>query len=177
MNKFLAISIVAIGIAVAVPVALSQSAGGVTDGVRGQSAQRQPGPRSAKMMPSQRVEAQLARIRTALNITAAQQRQWDAYANLRRHQAAAMDKRFQERRAQKLQRPADAGRATLEERRERQRERLLARGQRLDELWVVEKPLYAALTPDQQRIADEVLTGRGERRQGGGKHRGRPGRA
>lgn len=177
MNKLLATALVSIGLAVAVPVAFSQSAGSVAEDGRGQAAQRQPGQRASRM-PSQRVEAQLERIRTTLKITPAQQRQWDAYAKVRRNQAAQMDKRVQERRALKAQRSADAGRASLEERRERKRERLVAATQRLDELTVVEKPLYAVLTPDQQRVADEVLTGRGARGQGGGKHhRGRSGPA
>jgi hypothetical protein len=168
MNKFLAASIVAISLAAAVPAVLSQTQGSAADSGRGQSAQRQPEQQRASRMPSERMEAKLERIRTALKITAAQQPQWDAYANVRRNQAAENDKRVQERRAQRAERSAGAGRMTVEERRERKR-------QRLSQLSVVEKPLYATLTPDQQRVADEVLAERGARRRGGGQQRGRSG--
>lgn len=171
MNKLLATTLVSIGIAAAVPAALAQTAAPAADGGRGQFAQRQPDQRTFRL-PSERVEARLAYIQTALKITAAQQSQWDAYANMLRKQAGAMDKRFQERRAQMAQRPADARRPTLIERRERQRDRMVAATQRFDELLTVEKPLYAALTPEQQRVADGVLTAGGGRRHGGGHHRG-----
>src|SRR4051812_27696723 len=46
--------------------------------------------------PSERVEAQLAYIKTALKITDAQQTQWNAFADTLRKQAAARDKQFQE---------------------------------------------------------------------------------
>lgn len=170
MNKLLATTLVSIGIAAAVPAALAQTAAPAADGGRGQFAQRQPDQRTFRL-PSERVEARLAYIQTALKITAAQQSQWDAYANMLRKHAGAMDKRFQER-AQMAQRPADARRPTLIERRERQRERMVAATQRFDELLTVEKPLYAALTPEQQRVADGVLTAGGGRRHGGGDHRG-----
>ena len=176
MNKLLATTLVSIGLAAAVPAAFAQTAGPAADGGRGQSMQRQHEQR-AFGNPSERVEARLAYIRTALKITPAQQAQWDAYANVRRQQAAAMDKRFQERRAQMAQRSADAKRPTFVERRERQRDRMVAATQRLNELLTVEKPLFAALSADQQRVADEVLTAGGGRRHGGGHHRGRFGRA
>lgn len=177
MNKLLATTLVSIGIAAAVPAALAQTAAPAADGGRGQFAQRQSDQRTFRL-PSERVEARLAYIQTALKITAAQHPQWDAYSNMLRTHAAAMDKRFQDRRAQMGQRPADARRPTLIERHQRQRERMVAAIQRLDELMTVEKPLYAALTPEQQRVADEVLTAGGGRRHGGGfQHRGRFGRA
>lgn len=169
MNKLLATALVSIGIAAAVPAALAQTAGPAADGGRGQFAQRQFDQRAFRM-PSERLEAQLAYISTALKITPAQQPQWDAYVNVRRNHATAMDRRIQERRAQMAQRSADAQRPTFIERRERQRERLVGATQRLDELFTVEKPLYAALSAEQQRVASEVLLG-GGRRHGGGHHR------
>src|SRR6185503_11531687 len=98
MNKLLATALVSIGIATAVPVVLAQTGGPAIDGGRGQHAQRQFEKRSTTSF-SERVEARLARIHAALNITAAQQPQWDAYANFQRQHAAAMDQHFQERRA------------------------------------------------------------------------------
>jgi hypothetical protein len=171
MNKLLATTLVSIGIATAVPAALAQTAAPATDGGRGQFAQRQSDQRTFRL-PSERVEARLAYIQTALKITAAQQSQWDAYASVLRTQAATMDRRFQERRAQMGQRSADARRPTIVDRHERQRTRMVAATQRLDELLAVEKPLYAALSSEQQRVANEVLGAGGARRHGGGHHRG-----
>ncbi len=172
MNKLFATTLISVGLAAgAASLALAQTAGQpAADGGRGQFAQRQPEQRAFRM-PSERLEAQLAYISTALKITPAQQSQWDAYVNVRRNQATAMDRLIQERRARMAQRPADAQRPTLIERRERQRERLVAATQRLDELRTVETPLYASLSAEQQRVANEVLLG-GGRRHGGGHHRG-----
>jgi hypothetical protein len=122
------------------------------------------------MKPSERVEAHLAYIRTALKITPAQQSAFDAYASVKRKHATEMDKRFEERRARMAQAPAGATRPSFIERRERQRERLVTATQRFDELLAVEKPLFAALTPEQQQVAGEVLGGGGRRH--GGHHRG-----
>ena len=172
MNKLLATALVSIGLATAVPATLAQTAGAAADGGRGQSAQRQF-ERSPAMTLSERVEARLAYMRTALKITAGQQAQWDAYANVQRKHAAAMEKRFQERRAQMAQgKGTERKRPTAVERHQFQRDRMVAATQRLDELLTVEKPLYAALTPDQQRVADEVLKAGGRRHGGGGHHRG-----
>ena len=176
MNKLLAATFVSIGLASAVPAALAQTTGPAADAGRGQSAQRQFDKRPA-MTPSERVEARLAYIRTALKITAAQQPQFDAYASVQRKHAAAMDKRFQERRAQMAQGQAgERKHPTAVEQHQFQRDRMVVATQRLDELLAVEKPLYAALTPEQQRVADEVLAQRGQRR-GGFRQHGRSGRA
>ena len=176
MNKLLAGALVSIGVAAAVPVAFAQTTGQpAADASRGQLAQRQFERRPA-MKPSERVEAQLAYIRTALKITPAQQSAFDAYAAVKRKHATEMDKRFEERRARMTQGQASAARPSFIERRERQRERLVTATQRFDELLAVEKPLFAALTPEQQGIAGEVLSGGG--RPHGGHHRGgRLGRA
>ena len=170
MNRLFATTVVSIGLAATVPAAIAQTAAPAAEGGRGQLAQRQYDQRAFRM-PSERLEAQLAYIKTALQITPAQQPQWDAYVNVRRNQATAMDKRIQERHAQMAQRPADAQHPTLIERRERQRERMIAASQRLDELMTVEKPLYSVLSPEQQRVANEVLLVGGPRH-GGGHHRG-----
>jgi periplasmic protein CpxP/Spy len=170
MNRLLATTIVSISLAGAIPAAVAQTAAPAPESGRGQLAQRQHDQRAFRM-PSERLEAHLAYIKTALQITPAQQPQWDAYVNVRRNQATAMDRRIQERRAQMAQHPADAQRPTFIERRERQRERMIAATQRLDELMTVEKPLYAVLSPEQQRVASEVLLTGGPRH-GGGHHRG-----
>jgi hypothetical protein len=183
MNKHLASLFVSIGLASGVPAAFAQSADPAADAAGAPAGQvaRQFDQRAFRM-PSERVEARLAYIRTALKITAAQQPQFDAYADVRRKQAAAMDKRFQERRAQmeKVRAQADKAptartRPTAVERHERQRDRMVHTTQRLNELLAVEKPLYAALSPDQQRVADEVLASRGRAHGGPGRFQHRTG--
>ena len=119
------------------------------------------------------VEARLAYVHTALTITSAQQSQWDAYAGVLRKQAAVMDKRMQERHAQMAQaQGAERKRPTAVERHQFQRDRMVAATQQLDQLLAVEKPLYAALSPEQQRVADDVLKAGGRRHGGAGHHRG-----
>src|SRR3990170_1827410 len=49
--------------------------------------------------PTERVEARLAYVKTALKITDAQQSQWDAYANVVRKNAQEMEQKFRSRRA------------------------------------------------------------------------------
>jgi hypothetical protein len=109
--------------------------------------------------PTERVEARLAYEKTALKITEAQQSQWDAYANLVRRNAQDMEQRFQSRRSgepvrQRHQRP------TAIERLERAQSFHAEAVTRLNQLLAVEKPLYAALSSEQQKVADVVLNPR-----------------
>ena len=164
MKKLFATSLVAMSLAAAFPAAIAQTADPAA-APAGPSMTHRHQERALK--PSDRVEARLAYIRTALKITAAQQPQWDAYAGVRRKQAAAMEKRMQERRAQMEKAPSERRRPTAVEQHERQRARLTVVAQHLDELLAVEKPLYAALSPEQQRVADEVLAPRGRGGHGG----------
>jgi hypothetical protein len=181
MNKLLATTLVSVGLAAAVPAAFSQSAEPAAQPAAAPAAQTpQRFERRAFRAPSERIEARLAYLRTALKITSGQEAQWEAYANFHRKQAQAMDERLQERRARMEKARAQTERTRQRpgaiERHERQRERMVRATQRLDELLAVEKPLYAALSPEQQRVADEVLAPRGKGR-GGFHHRGRFGRA
>lgn len=171
MKKLFATSLVALGIAAAFPVTFAQTAD-PAGAPAGRSMMQRQHERAFK--PGDRVEARLAYLHTALKITSAQQPQWDAYANLHRKHAAAMEKRMQERRAQfdKEKGATERRRPTAIERHERQRARLTVAAQRLDELLAVEKPLYAALSPEQQRVADEVLAPRGRGAHGGHRHGG-----
>jgi protein CpxP len=109
--------------------------------------------------PSERVEARLAYVKTALKISDAQQPQWDAYAQLVRENAQQMDQRFEARRSGA---PAHAAgqRPNAIERLERAQSLHAAAVTRLNELLAVEKPLYAALSPEQQKVADAVLNRR-----------------
>ena len=109
--------------------------------------------------PTERVEARLAYAKTALKITDAQQTQWDAYANLVRKNAQDMEQWF------KSMRHGEPGHATHQrpnaiERLERAQSFHAEAVTRINRLLAVEKPLYAALSPEQQKVADVVLNPR-----------------
>ena len=156
MNKLFSTTVICIGIASA-SAALAQPA-------------PQADPRSAPApmhgfadrpftRPSERVEARLAYVKTALKITAAQEPQWDAYANFARNFAQDMEQKFKERRAAAAGRPRGE-RPNAIERLERAQSFHAAAVTRINEALAVEKPLYAALSPEQKRIADVVLNPR-----------------
>ena len=108
--------------------------------------------------PTERVEARLAYIRTALKITDAQQPQWDAYASLVRKYAQDMEQRFKSRWSDKAEHPGhEHERPNAIERLERTQSFLAEAVARINQLLAVEKPLYAALSPEQQKVADVVL--------------------
>jgi LTXXQ motif family protein len=109
--------------------------------------------------PTERIEARLAYEKTALKITGAQQAQWDAYANFERKQAREIEQRFKSLRSDK-QWHERRHRPNAIERLERTQS-LLAEGvTRINDLLAVEKPLYAALSPEQRNVADVVLNPR-----------------
>jgi hypothetical protein len=157
-------------VAAAAPLAVAQTA-------TPSAAPRPAHAQHAFRMPSERAEARLAYVKTALKITDAQASQWDAFANVVRQHAKAADQRMQERRARFEQAKAAGGerkRPTAIDRLERRQQFLTAAAARSGELLAVQKPLYAALAPEQQRVADELFAPRGHR----GFHRGmRHGRA
>ena len=170
MKKLILSTLVSASLAAtaAAPV-LAQTAGAESAGPQaGHSAQRHHGQRAARL-PSERVEARLAYLKTALKITDAQQPQWNAFADTLRKQARAGDERMKARQAQMAE-----GRKgtppTAIERMERAQTRLAASSTRLNETLAAAKPLYAALSPEQQKVADELLAPRGHR--GPGRHGG-----
>jgi hypothetical protein len=137
--------------------------------------------------PSERVEARLAYQKTALKITPAQEAQWNAYADFSRRQAREMEQRFDQMRSKmQAERQARGDGATGQprqrpnaiERMERQQAFMAEASRHLSERIAVQKPLYAALSPDQQKVADQVLNprggpgmgGRGGRGERGGRH-------
>ena len=170
MKRLVAATLVTAALAVGAPIVYSQNPD-TAAAAAGKPAQRHHGER-AFHKPTERVEARLAYLRTALKITDAQQPQWDAYAGVLRKHAADMEHRFEARRAQVAGQGGERRRATVVERHERQRARLATAAQRLDELLAAEKPLYAALSTEQQSIADEVLSPRGRGGHGGRGARG-----
>lgn len=169
MNRLVLNTLVSATLAAAAPLALSQP-GGEGPQARHQSAQHQHEQRASRL-PSERVEARLAYLKTALKITDAQQAQWDTFANTLRKQARDMDERVKARRTRAAEGVRDA-RPNAIERLERRQARLEAASARLNEMLAAAKPLYAALTPEQQKVADELMSAqrRGIRH---GHHRGR----
>jgi len=172
MNKLILMALVSAGLAAVVPQVIAQTAGTEGGPQARQSAQRQHPEQRAFRSPTDRVEARLAYLKTALKITDAQQPQWNAYAETRRKQAQDATQRMQARKAQMAERKAGT-RLTAIQRMERSQARLAAASTRLNETLAATKPLYAALSPDQQKIADEVLAPRGRggfQRRGGHGH-------
>ena len=180
MNKTLLATLVAASFGAAAPLAMAETADVGDPTVLAQAApqggpagvrpQRPMGEHRPFMKPSERVEARLAYIRTALKITAAQQPQWDAFANVLRKHARDRDQRFEQFRAQREAARggprADRPQVTAIERLERTQQRMAQRSARLGEVLAAAKPLYATLSPEQKQVADGMLS-----RQGHGGHR------
>jgi len=127
------------------------------------------------MLPSQRAEARLAYIKTALQITPAQTAQWNAFADVVRKQAKARDAKVEEMRAKFEQREegkdSDSGRPDLIQRLEMRQKMLTAASANTGELLTALKPLYASLSDSQKELAPELLGhhGHGEWHHGGGR--------
>jgi len=176
MNKLIASTLVSIGLtAASASLAVAQPVTPpATDHAEARHGMRHFEGKRAFSLPSERVEARLAYIKTALKITDAQQPQWNAFADTLRKQAAEGDKRIQAWRAQAGQR-SERQRPTAIARIERIQQRHAAAVVRLNELLAVEKPLYASLSNDQKSVADELLVPRtrGGMFLHGGMHRAR----
>jgi protein CpxP len=194
MNRVFLATAVSAALGLAAPALFAQSAENIDNPEIVAQAQPSPAPSAERSgmhrgpgartfhMPSERIEARLAYIRTALKITDAQQPQWDAFANVLRKHARAMDERMQQRMAQRQQageQRAERPQFNAIERLERQQQRLAQRSARLNEVIGAAKPLYAAFSPEQKQIADQMLAqgghGRGPHGRGGhhrGMHRG-----
>lgn len=176
MNKLILSTLVSAGLAAAaaVPLAFAQTAAPNADKPQAHRfAERHEHGQRAFRLPSERVEARLAYLKTALKITDAQQPQWEAFANTLRKQAREMDQRIQERRSQTARGP-EGTKPTAIDRLQRRQERLATASARLNETLTAAKPLYAALTPEQQKVADELLA---PRHHGGFHHKGMRARA
>ncbi|OGA33029.1 MAG: hypothetical protein A3F75_02485 [Betaproteobacteria bacterium RIFCSPLOWO2_12_FULL_64_23] len=101
----------------------------------------------------------MAYVKTALKIADAQQSQWNAYANFVRKNAQDMEQRLQSRRS------GESGRSRHErpnaiERLEKTQSSHAEAVTRINQYLAVMKPLYAALSPAQQKVADVVLNPR-----------------
>lgn len=166
MKKLFTTTFVTVALAAAAPLAAAQTAG---DAPQGRYAQRTDQGKREFRLPSERVEARLARIKDALKITAEQEAQWTAFADVSRRHAKAADERVKALREQHAQ-GAQRERPNAVERLERRQQMLATQSQRLTEVIAAAKPLYAALSPEQKRIADELMASRPGR--GGSRHHG-----
>ena len=171
MNKALAGALLSIGLSSAFALH-AQTGAALAAQPQAQQGTRHHDGKRAFTQPSERVEARLAYIRTALKITDAQQAQWNAFAETLRNQARAADQRMQEFRAQR-EPGATRERPNAIARLEREQQRHAESATRINERLAVQRPLYAALSTEQKTIADEVLAPRrhGGRFGRGGSHR------
>jgi hypothetical protein len=115
------------------------------------------GPRGGAMGPDalrhfERVDAHLAYVRTALRVTDAQAPQWNAFAEA----ARAAAERLRQAYAQAMQPGAQP--ATAPAQMERHMALLSARLEAMRAVATAAGPLYAALTEEQKRTADALMT-------------------
>jgi LTXXQ motif family protein len=127
-------------------------------------------------LPSERIEPRLAYLKTALKITDAQSKQWNAFADVLRKQAKARDAKVEEMRA-KFE--ANKGKPNQDvsaiDRMERREKMMTDAAASLSEVLAAAKPLYASLSDEQKQTADELLGGRSGRGGWGGRHFGHGG--
>lgn len=171
MNKLLVSALVSIDLAAtAASLTMAQTPNpSATAGAQTHHGMRHDQAPRAFTLPGERVEARLAYIKTALKITDAQLPQWNAFADSLRKQAAERDQRIKKWRAQAGQR-TERQQPTAISRLERRQQFHAAAVVSLNERLAVQRPLYAALSADQNQVADEVLAPRG--RHGRSHHRG-----
>jgi len=172
MNKALAGALLSVGLGSAFALHAQTGAAPTAQPEAQQLTRHQDGKR-AFTKPSERVEARLAYLRTALKITDAQQPQWNAFAETLRNQARTADQRMQEHRVQRGQQPARE-RPNAIARLELEQQRHAALATRISERLAVQRPLYATLSNEQKAIADELLAPRrhhASRSGRGGHHR------
>jgi hypothetical protein len=170
MNKTLIAALLAASLGSVIPASIAQTATPQAKGPQASHAKHDQHAKRPFQLPSERVEARLAYIQTALKITDAQKPQWETFAATLRKQAREADKRVQERRTQMADRSKQQHLSTIE-RLERRQRMMTAGAQRLNDLIAASKPLYAALNPDQKQIADGILSPR----HGKGRHKGHHG--
>ena len=175
MNKTLIAVLFAAGLGSAIPAAIAQTASPPTKGPQASHARQDQNAKRPFQLPSERVEARLAYIQTALKITETQKPQWESFAATLRKQAREADKRVQERRTQMAAGSKRPNQSAIE-RLERRQQMMAAGALRLNELIVAGKPLYATFTPDQKQIADGLLSPR-HGRGGHKRHHGMRGNA
>jgi periplasmic protein CpxP/Spy len=160
MSKLVITTLVSLALAAAAPLAAAQAT--APDATQKSQAQRPDHSKRDTRLPSERVEARLAEAKTKLKITAAQEAQWNAFADVTRRQAKAADEQIKAMHDGKRSQE----RLTAVQRLERRQQMAAAHSQRLTEIIAAAKPLYAALSAEQKVIADDMLTPR----RGHGRH-------
>ena len=112
----------------------------------------------APPLPGERIEAELAYIKTALKLADRQIPGWEAVANALRAQAKRLDAEIAAHRAARNKTPEDDVAMTDAVTRLRDRQHALAaEADDLAKLLEVFKPFYAALTADQREVAEDLL--------------------
>jgi hypothetical protein len=119
-----------------------------------------------------RAEARIAFVKAKLKITSAQQAAFDRYAQVIRDNAAATQKAFQDMRSQRGQHKDMSAIDRVEQRAKMAQ----VRDQQQQQYLGAFRPLYASLSADQKKVADDLATphfGHGFRgHHDGGDHRG-----
>ncbi|HXF65906.1 MAG TPA: Spy/CpxP family protein refolding chaperone [Burkholderiales bacterium] len=170
MNKLIVAALASAGLATAAPLSLAQGAEDSAAPGQHFAHRQQEAPRAFRS-PVERIEARLAYLKTALKITPEQEPQWNAYAEVLRKHAREAAGRIEQMRAQPTERQPRA-RPSAVERLERRQAMATLASARISETLAALKPLYAALSPEQRQIADELLAPRGR----GGMHHAGHGR-
>lgn len=153
------------------PAATAPQPGAAPQQAQNRNRDRMQGRRDVqrRMDFSARAEARIAYVKAELKITPAQQAAFDRYAQVIRDNAAATQKAFQDMRVRPGQNMSAIdrveARAKMAQMRDQQQQQYLA----------AFRPLYASLSADQKKVADDLATphfGHGFR----GRHPGGPGR-
>lgn len=126
-----------------------------------------------------RAEARIAYLKSALKITPAQQAAFDHYAQVIRDNAAGTQKAFEDmrnRRAQNQNQNQNQNRSAID--RVEQRAKMAQLHDQQEQAYLgAFRPLYASLSDDQKKVADDLSTPRfghgfGGHHHGGGPRRG-----
>lgn len=130
--------------------ALAQTAPVPANSAAAQSAAHHHG--KAWMTPGQLVDGRIAFLKTELKITPAQDAQWQQYASVMRQNAQSLDQTIADAR----QHRATAMNAV--ERIEMRGQFAKVRAENEARLLTALRPLYASLSPDQQQVANALMT-------------------
>lgn len=130
--------------------ALAQTAPAPANSAAAQSEAHHHG--KAWMTPGQLVDGRIAFLKTELKITPAQDAQWQQYASVMRQNAHSLDQTI----ANARQHRATAMNAV--ERMEVRGQFAKVRAENEARLLTALRPLYASLSPDQQQVANALMT-------------------
>jgi periplasmic protein CpxP/Spy len=106
----------------------------------------------ARMMPGQLVDGRIAFLKTELKITPAQESQWQQFASVMRQNAQSLDQAISGAREHRGA-PMNAV-----DRMEIRSQFGKIRAENEARLLTAFRPLYASLSPDQQQVANQLMT-------------------